>query len=257
MRRIYTPLIVLIMMIILFTGCGEPVIEGIAPSKPALDSPIDSEQPTAVRLDWSTALNATSYQVYLGKTLGSMILIAQNITNTFYDVTGLDPSSLYYWKVVAKNNAGVTPSDTKVFSTGSLRAGNYLEIRDTATNTGSDFAITLFGNISNVRAIEIILTFDNSMIQMAPNGTLNDFELLNTLSDALAIIEINQNSVVISISKNSNFTLINESFLRIACDTKAITGVSQITIAEGSRIIDANFNTVTFNKSDKGFVFIR
>ena len=257
MRKKYIPLILLIVVIILFSGCGEPVIEGTAPSKPTLDSPIDSEQATALRLDWSTALGATSYQVYLGKTLGSMTLIAQNITNTFYDITGLDSSSLYYWKVVAKNNAGMTPSDSKVFSTGALRSGNYVEIRDIATNTGSDFTITLSGNVSDVRAIEIILTFDSSLIQLAPNGTLNDFELLNSLSDALAIIEINQNSVTISISKNSNFTLNNETFLRITCDANAITGVSQITLAEGSRIIDANFNTVTFNKNDKGFVFIR
>ena len=170
MRKLLSPLIVLI-MIILLSGCGETVIVEIAPSTPVLTSPIDSEQPTGVRLSWSTALRASSYDVYLGKTLGTMSPIAQNLTNTFYDMTGLDPSSLYYWKVIAKNNAGITSADSKVFSTQALRTGNYNEIRDIATNTGSDFTITLYGNISNVRAIEVILAFDSNTIQLVPDGT--------------------------------------------------------------------------------------
>ncbi|MEA1883682.1 MAG: fibronectin type III domain-containing protein [Thermotogota bacterium] len=157
MKRIYTPLILLILIMVLFSGCDEPVIVEIAPSKPVLTSPIDSEQTTGVRLNWSTALRANSYDIYMGKTLGTIALIAQNVSTTFYDVTGLDPSSLYYWRIIAKNNAGNTSSDSKVFSTQALRAGNYIEIRDIATNSDSNFSITLFGNVSNVRAIEVVL----------------------------------------------------------------------------------------------------
>src|SRR6056297_327953 len=168
------------MIIILFSGCGDPIIVEIAPSKPALTAPIDSEQPTAVRLNWTTVLRANAYDIYLGNSLGSMSLIAQNVTNTFYDVTGLDHSALYYWKVVAKNSAGFTSSDTKVFSSSAQRTGNYVEIRDIATNTGADFDITLYGNVSNVRAIEVILSFQNNEVQLIPNETVDDIELLNS-----------------------------------------------------------------------------
>ena len=256
MRKKYMPLLGLIMLVLL-TGCGDPVIVEIEPSKPVLSSPFDSEQSTTVQLNWSAALRADSYDVYLGKTLGSMTAIVQNVSSTFYDVTGLDPSSLYYWKVVAKNNAGITPSDPKVFSTQALQSGNYIEIRDTATNASSDFQITLFGKVSDVRAIQVVLTFDENMIELAPNGTVNDLDLLHAVSDALPILEFRQNAIVVSISKNTNFTLNHEAFLRITCDAKALTGVTQITLAEDSQIIDANLNTVSFNKSDKGFVFIR
>src|SRR6056297_2241751 len=250
------PLMILIILVLL-AGCGDPVVVVIEPSKPVLTSPFDSEQPSTVQLNWSASLRAESYDVYLGKTLGTMTPIVQNITSTFYDVTGLDPTSLYYWKVVAKNNAGITPSDAKVFSTQALRSGNYIEIRDTATNANSEFEITLFGNVANVRAIQVILTFDDTKLELAPNGTVNDLELLNAVSDALPILEVRENSIVVSISKNTNFTLNQEAFLSITCDAKALTGVTQITLAEGSRIIDANLDTVSFNKSDKGFVFIK
>ncbi|MFW6263052.1 MAG: hypothetical protein ACOC34_03375 [Thermotogota bacterium] len=258
MKRIDMILAFLIVTIMLFTGCGEPVIVDIVPSKPVLTSPIDSEQATALRLDWDAALRASSYNVYLGKTLGTMALIAQNVTNTFYDVTGLDPSSLYYWKVVAKNNAGVTDSDTKTFSTRALRAGNYVEIQDVTTNSGSEFLINLKGNLSDIRAIEIILQFSPNEIILAPTESVNEITLMGPLADAgMGLISFGSNTLTLTLSLENNFSLNHEVFAQITCDAKDFSGISQITIGTDSQVIDENFNTINFNKTDIGFVFVR
>ena len=258
MRKLYTPLMILMILMVLFSGCGEPVIVEIPPSKPVLGSPIDSEQTTAVRLSWATALRADRYDIYLGKTLGTMTLFAPNITNTYYDVTGLDPSSLYFWKVVAKNNAGITPSDSKVFSTQALRTGNYIEIRDIATNTGSNFSITLFGNVSNVRAIEVILQSDPNEIDLAPTNSVEEIALLGPFSEnGMGLIGFTSNSLTLTLSLENNFSLNHQAFAQITCDAKVFSGVSQIRIGTDSQIIDENFNPITFNKTDIGFVFIR
>jgi hypothetical protein len=248
----------LVIIIFLFSGCGEPVIVEIAPSKPVLTSPINSEQTTAVRLSWSTALRANRYDVYLGKSLGTMALIAQNVSTTFYDVTGLDPSSLYYWRIIAKNNAGNTPSDSKVFSTQALRAGNYIEIRDIATNTGSTFNIALYGNVSNVRAIEIILQFDPNQIDLAPTNLVDEITLLGPFSvNGMGLIGFTSNTLTLTLSLENNFSLNHEAFAQIACDAKIFSGVSRITIGADSQVIDENFNAINFNKTDIGFVFVR
>lgn len=258
MKKVYTPLILLILIMVLFSGCDDPVIVEIAPSKPVLTSPIDSEQTTAVRLSWSAALRANQYDVYMGKTLGTLSLIAQNVTTTFYDVTGLDPSSLYYWRIIAKNNAGNTSSDTKLFSTQALRTGNYIEIRDIATNANSNFSITLFGNISNVRAIEVVLQFDPNQIDLAPTNSEDEITLLGPFSEnGMGLIGFTSNTLTLTLSLENNFSLNHEAFAQITCDAKVFSGVSQITIGTDSQVIDENFNTINFNKTDIGFVFVR
>jgi len=244
-------------IVILFSGCGEPVVVEIKPSKPQLDSPLDSQNPSNLRLNWSVALNADRYDVYLGKTINSMNLIAQNVAGTYYDVTDLDYSSLYYWRVIAKNQAGTTPSDIGIFSIIAQRTGNYIEIQDVSTLSEFPFSIRLSGNLSNIRALEIILQFDPEEILLAPLNSVDEISLLGNLADAFGLFDFEQNTLTIALSKETNFSLNQEDFLEITCDAEIFTGVSQIAISVNSQVIDENFNSVSFNKTDIGYVFIR
>jgi len=244
-------------IIIMLTACDSPIIIETAPSKPGLTSPVNSQQPANLILNWTTALRATRYDVYLGKTINTMSLIAQNITNTSHNVNGLDHSSLYFWRVVAKNDAGNTPSDTGSFSVIPQRTGNYIEIKDVSTTAGAMFSIRLSGNLTNVRAMEIILQFNPAEIDLAPTNALNEITFLGPLTDAFGLIGFESNTLTITLSDETNFSLNHEEFIQITCDAKAFSGVSQITIGSDSQVIDENFNAISFNKTDIGFVFVR
>lgn len=257
MKKISIYIMACIILSVVLSGCGETITGELTPSKPALQSPIESSQSTTLRLRWGVSLNATGYDVYLGKTQNTMDMIAQNVGTTFFDVVNLDHSSVYYWKVVAKNTLGIASSNTKAFSTHALRAGNYVEIKDIATNGQSAFTLTLSGNCSNIRALEVILEFDPNEVQLAPEKSVDEIDFINSLADAFGLISFGQNTLTISISAESNFSLNNEEFLRINCTSGFFTGISRITINNGSTMVDENFNNINFNKTDTGYVFVR
>ncbi len=257
MKKINICVMACIVISVLLSGCGEPVVVELMPSKPALQSPVESSQPTAVRLRWGASLNAAGYDVYLGKTQNNMVIIAQNVNGTFYDVADLDNSSVYYWKVIAKNAFGIASSDTKVFSTHALRVGNYVEIKDIATDGESVFTLTLSGNCSNIRALEVVLEFDPAQVQLAPGQSVDEIDFINTVSDAFGLISFGQNTLTIALSQETNFSLNNEEFARIQCTSGFFNGVSRIRIGNASTMVDESFNNINFNKSDIGFVFVR
>jgi len=62
---------------------------------------------TSVAFSWTapTSGTADSYDVYLDKNADPTTLVG-NASGTSYTATNLDPSSTYYWKVIAKNAAG-------------------------------------------------------------------------------------------------------------------------------------------------------
>src|SRR5690242_10544716 len=68
-------------------------------------------------LTWAASSGATSYDVYFGTS--SSPAFVKNVTTTSYAPGTLSNSTLYYWKVVAKNAAGSTSSSVWSFTTGS------------------------------------------------------------------------------------------------------------------------------------------
>ncbi len=72
---------------------------------------------TTLTFNWSGSSNADSYDVYLGTTSDPTTLVGSSITTNF-PLTGLNLSTTYYWKVVARNNCGQsTPGPEWSFST--------------------------------------------------------------------------------------------------------------------------------------------
>jgi len=69
----------------------------------------------AQTLTWAPAAGATSYQVYLGAT--SPPPQVGTTGGTSYNVGTLNPSTLYYWSIVAVNSMGQTPVSTWSFTT--------------------------------------------------------------------------------------------------------------------------------------------
>jgi hypothetical protein len=55
-------------------------------------------------LSWQTSPNATGYDVYLSTANPPLTKISSNQTGTSYSYSGLNNSTMYYWKVVARNS---------------------------------------------------------------------------------------------------------------------------------------------------------
>ncbi len=67
-------------------------------------------------LSWAGGSGSTSYDLYLGTSLPSSPV---NIREAFYTPPqGLQPSTVYRWRVDARNDAGVTAGDVWTFTTG-------------------------------------------------------------------------------------------------------------------------------------------
>ena len=74
-----------------------------------LTTPTDNETEVSLipQLTWQEDTNATSYDIEISDTANfSNIIISDNTTTNSYVTTTLQPTSLYYWRVKAKNSCG-------------------------------------------------------------------------------------------------------------------------------------------------------
>ena len=82
------------------------------PPAPTLLSPVNGAtgQPTTVTLSWNPSAGATSYRVQLAtdSLFGSPIVNDSTVSTTSRVVSGLNNSTLYYWRVNAKNAGGTS-----------------------------------------------------------------------------------------------------------------------------------------------------
>jgi hypothetical protein len=103
-----------------------PVTVYSALPPPALVSPGKgargvSQNPT---LTWNASAGATSYDVYLGASsyspyTGSSVspTLLASTAGTSYTAGALNPGTLYYWQIVARNSSGASSSATWSFMT--------------------------------------------------------------------------------------------------------------------------------------------
>src|SRR5579859_2027030 len=87
------------------------------PSAPGSPSPASGgiNVSTTPTLTWAASSGATSYDVYFGTS--SSPALAKNVTATSYQPGTLTSSTIYHWKVVAKNTSGSTSSAVWSFTT--------------------------------------------------------------------------------------------------------------------------------------------
>jgi hypothetical protein len=88
-----------------------------APAAPTNPSPGDKalDISTATDLDWDDSDGATSYDVYFGTTYPPEKV--GTVSNSAYDPGLLNKDSIYYWRIVAKNDCGDTTGDLWQFTT--------------------------------------------------------------------------------------------------------------------------------------------
>lgn len=90
------------------------------PDAPALVIPADGQTgvPLNAFLDWSAAANAGGYLLQVGADPDLQDLIfEQSLNNTNFTLANLDFGATYYWRIMAENDCGQTPSTVSSFTT--------------------------------------------------------------------------------------------------------------------------------------------
>jgi hypothetical protein len=119
-------LMLALVSIFIFNSCttnsSNPVNTATIPTAPAQLSPVDASTGIAVvpTISWNSSTGATSYtlQVSANSSFSILVLNQSGIITTTRQVIGLNPLSIYYWKVNAANSAGTSAwSDIWSFTT--------------------------------------------------------------------------------------------------------------------------------------------
>jgi len=90
---------------------------GYPPNNPPYEPSNPQPQDGATNVQYDVTLGWTggdpdpgdtvTYDLYFGDTSPPQLL-AENLTATMYDMTGLDPTTVYYWQILARDNFGAT-----------------------------------------------------------------------------------------------------------------------------------------------------
>ncbi|WP_282943295.1 fibronectin type III domain-containing protein [Paenibacillus sp. RC67] len=107
------------------TGSGSKVIfdsatasSGNPPTKPdtgpSITMPITPLNSSSVPLSWSAVSGATSYNVKVGKAPGNYNVKTESTSGLSTTVTGLEPSTTYYFAISAVNSTGEGPNGGEV-----------------------------------------------------------------------------------------------------------------------------------------------
>jgi hypothetical protein len=91
--------------------------QGVVPSIPVNPTPTDGATDIATNTDlhWDDSSGATSYDIYFG--ISSPPLWSDNVSISSYDPGTLNPNTVYYWRIVAKNPHGEASGSEWQFTT--------------------------------------------------------------------------------------------------------------------------------------------
>ena len=104
-RKVWFRLLTMCGMLILISGCTilYQISDPLNPT-PAVESRTSA---TTVVLRWEYADGSDiTFDVYMGRSIDAMALIARNLTEPLVTVSDLIPNTRYYWKVKAQNAFG-------------------------------------------------------------------------------------------------------------------------------------------------------
>jgi hypothetical protein len=137
-----------------------------APAAPQLTAPNDgaagvSAQPV---LKWHPADRARTYhvEVSLTTTFASHVFEDTNVSDTIRATTALSPSTLYYWRVTAKNAAGTNQSLIRSFTTAVDKASDPVLVSPKDSSTGQPLTLVLAWTHSlNAASYHLIVSTKN------------------------------------------------------------------------------------------------
>jgi hypothetical protein len=165
-------------------------IVGSVPGTPVLASPADGagSQPTSMVLKWRPPTGATSYCLQVatsGAFTSGIVTNDSTLTDTTATVSSLANNTLYYWRVAAANDAGMSNFATpRSFTTtiGAPGAATLLAPANSAANLGVTGIVCRWN---------VIPTAAQYRLQVATDSTFGSGLVRNdsTLTDTLAALD--------------------------------------------------------------------
>jgi hypothetical protein len=204
------------------SNCSFNVSVVSAPNCTANAAPINNTtgvNAASVALSWTTAANASSYDVYLGTANPPTTIVAANVNGTSTTVTNLAAGTTYYWYVVPKNAAGS--------ATGcSSSATNF----STAGSTGGGAGTCNVTTGSIVREIWNTNTWNLADIDGfgTPNTTVNltQFALTSTENGSNYMDRV-RGFLVPSVTGNYTFNVTGDDYTELYLSTTANPATKQ------------------------------
>ena len=131
-----TNLLTIVFVFLLLSNCNEE--EQLPPAKPELETPANNSAGTELNLTfkWKESKDANTYnfQLSLQNDFTTAEVYKEDLSVSTLDIKDLKPSLIYYWRVNAENEAGVSPwSSSNTFTTKSLSTPTLLTPADNST----------------------------------------------------------------------------------------------------------------------------
>ena len=157
--------------------------EPIPPGQASGPNPSDGQTGVSpdVSLHWVAGMGATSHDVYYGAT-NPPPLIAQFFEGTFFDPDpNPEPATTYYWRIDARNDAGVTEGNVWQFTVMGLPSPATDPVpTDSATNVPVDIILEWTGGQDAV-SHDVYMGFSPDSLNFAENVTVLHYVPPDTL----------------------------------------------------------------------------
>lgn len=163
---------------------------GTTPQTPTLITPSNTATnvSTSPTFSWNQGLYATSYtlQISTNNSFSSFVYNQSGLTNTSQQVTGLNNSTVYYWRVRSENNYG-NSNWSSIFSFTIIITIPLAPIQSLPKNNavGVELNPTFFWDISPTATsytLQLSIMSDFSTLVFNQSGLINTNHLINNLT---------------------------------------------------------------------------
>jgi len=236
MKKYIVVVMVMISIVFMLTGC--PKVISITYTSPSDGS---TEVELNATLTW-TAKNASSFDVYLGTTSNPPV-VSTNQTALSYSTGALNPGTKYYWKVVAKADSEQKDGPLWNFTT-LISFPDGISVKAATLPDDSQGEILIHGkNITNIGGCGLIITYDDSYLEIDTSKGNNGVETLNSFVGGLMIIKAaTLGTLKIDTAFMNAKNVTDEDICKIHVKTKTKTGNTNIDIT--GEVIDPDTNTI-------------
>ncbi len=192
--------------------------------------PVAAEgQPVAVSLSWSggdpNPWDAVVYDVYFGAAADELDLTAEALETTAFDKSGLEGGKTYYWKIVARDDAGAQTagpvwhfttlgdppdlilSDLAWNPATNLQAGQSIAFTATVKNTGSGPVVDAFRVEFFINGQSIGYQTINPVLQAGASLPVSRSWTAATGDHTIEVRADNQQKVVEAFEANNNLSM--------------------------------------------------
>jgi hypothetical protein len=126
-----------------------------------------------VILTWVTGENASSHNIYLGRSLSDLEWIAETNDN-YYELKNLMPGTRYYWRINEQRGEEVTTGDTWYFNTGAVTGINHdLRSKEIRIIPQPAHELIYIDNLKRDATIEIYSLEGRKLIAEETNGIID------------------------------------------------------------------------------------